>query len=215
MSELERYQTCMDHLHAPEALVQEVWNMTERKERIAIYPKRTVLILAAIVALMAAFGIVTYAAGPSIFGWGNNFEVKYTKTESGVQAESILHTDSLVDPVEIENGRLCFIVNGEHTDITELISETQPYLYDYTDDEGIVHYWIVGKNGPEPELWGYAEYLYNPGEDWVSGYTARTNLDPDGTLPVWLEAGKAQLVILTDRISWTEHSYAPEEDTNP
>ena len=86
---------------------------------------------------------------------------------------------------------MIFIVNGEHTDITDRVSETEPYIYRYTDEEGIVHYWIVGKNGPEPEHYGFAEYLQPAdgdwtaygfaeylqpiGGDWTAGYVARTD----------------------------------------
>ena len=126
---------------------------------------------------------------PSVFGWGGNFEVR----DTGEGKEAVLHTDSLTDPVTEEGGRLWFIVNGEHLDITDLISETEPFLYQYADGDGIVHYWIVGRNGPEPGNWGYGEYLWDPENDWKAGYSARTNLDPDSRGPAWLAAGKEQI----------------------
>ena len=192
MSELERYKACMDRLRAPEALYTEVWNMTEKENtRTLSGAGRRTLVLAAALALILALGVGAYAAVPRLLGWAGNFEIR----QSDGQTEAYLHTDSLTDPVEIRDGRLWFVVNGEHTDITDLISETEPYLYDYTDEDGVVHYWIVGKNGPEPAYYGYGEFLYRDGEGWLGGYSARTNLPADGSLPAWLTAGKAALNI--------------------
>ena len=95
--------------------------------------------------------------------------------------------------MEVEDGRLWFIVNGEHIDITDEISETEPFLYQYTDESGVIHYWLVGKNGPELWNWGYGEYLYKPEENWMAGYSARTNLGPSNEGPAWLENGKDQI----------------------
>ena len=33
----------------------------------------------------------------------------------------------------------------------------------------------MGKNGPEPENYGFAEYLQPPDGVWTAGYVARTN----------------------------------------
>ena len=192
MSELERYHSCMDQLRAPEALYSEVMKMTaEQTKRNYIPVKRTVLVLAAVLVLMLALGAAGYASGRSIFGWGGNFEVRVDEA-GGTNA--VLHTENLTEPVEFENNRMIFIVNGEHLDITESVSEDIPYIYKYTDEEGMIHYWLIGKNGPELRHYGYAEYLYQPDEEWIVGYSARTNLDPDN-LPGWLTNGKEQLNI--------------------
>ena len=192
MSELEKYKTCMDQIHAPEALYSEVLNMTKEDN----YPaariiSRRFVALAAVMTLIMAIGIATYALKPSLYGWGGNFEVR----ENGDGYDSILHTDSLVDPVEIIDDRMWFVVNDEHIDITGQISENDPFLYEYSDEEGLIHYWIVGMNGPEMEQYGYSESLRNPENDWIFGYTARTNLDPDQEEPAWLRTGKERLGI--------------------
>ncbi len=51
------------------------------------------------------------------------------KTEGGVQGTVCVHTDNLTEPVSFENGRMYFIVNNEHIDITDQVSETEPYIY--------------------------------------------------------------------------------------
>ena len=192
MSELERYKACMDQLHAPEALYEKVWSMTKEHEKRPITGRRAVLALAAVLVLLIALGAGAYASGRSLYGWGGNFEVRSRDADGEVLTESILHTENLKEPVEYENDRMIFIVNDEHIDITDSVSEDFPYIYDYTDEEGIVHYWLIGMNGPEPWHYGYAEYLYRPGDGWLGGYSARTNLDPEN-IPGWMTAGRELL----------------------
>jgi len=196
MSEMQKYNHAMDAVHAPESLVSEVLNLTVYREQGRVmHPGRRLVILAAALVLMLAIGLTAYAAGTSLFGWKDNFEVRYTKTEGGMLAQPILHTESLTEPVRFEDERMIFIVNDESIDITDLVSESRAFHYSYTDEGGIVHEWLVGKNGPELTNYGFAEYLRNVEEDWVVGYSARTNLDKDGKGPDWLQNGKRELNI--------------------
>ena len=151
--------------------------------------RKRILTLALAAALMLSLGIAAYSAGPSIFGWGGNMEIRAEETEGGVQTNVYVHTDDLTEPVSFENGRMYFIVNGEHIDITDQVSETRPYLYQFTDAEGVLHDWIIGKNGSELENYGYAEYLSPSESDWTAGYVARTN----GNTAPWLDRAKEEL----------------------
>ena len=147
----------------------------EPSERIVHLNRRKIITLALAAVLLLSLGIAAYSAGKVFFGWGGNMELRSERTEGGIENTVTVHTENMTQPVSVEDGRLFFIVNGEHVDITDQVSETQPYLYHYTDEEGIVHYWIIGKNGPEPEHYGFAEYLQPPEGDWTAGYVARTN----------------------------------------
>ena len=158
-------------------------------ERIVHLNRRRLITFALAAALVLALGISAYSAGQAIFGWGGNMEIRTDKTESGVEANVYVHTDNLTEPVSFEDGRMFFIVNDEHIDITDQVSETQPYIYQFTDTENILHYWIIGKNGPELEFYGYAEYLHPPESDWTAGYVARTN----GNTAPWLDKAKEEL----------------------
>ena len=147
----------------------------EPSERIVHLNRKKIITLALAAVLLLSLGIAAYSAGKVFFGWGGNMELRSERTEGGIENTVTVHTEDMTQPVSVEDGRLFFIVNGEHIDITDQVSETQPYLYQYTDEEGIVHYWIIGKNGPEPEHYGFAEYLQPPEGDWTAGYVARTN----------------------------------------
>ena len=140
-------------------------------------------------ALMLSLGIAAYSAGQVIFGWGGNMEIHAEKTDGGIQTNVYVHTDNLTDPVCFENGHMYFIVNDEHIDITDQVSETDPYIYQFTDEEDVLHYWIIGKNGPELEHYGFAEYLHPSESEWTAGYVARTN----GNTAPWLDKAKEEL----------------------
>ena len=151
--------------------------------------RKHILTLALAAALMLSLGIAAYSAGQVIFGWGGNMEIHAEKTEGGIQTNVYVHTDNLTEPVSFENGRMIFIVHDEHIDITDRVSETQPYIYQFSDEEGVLHYWIIGKNGPELEHYGYAEYLHPSESEWTAGYVARTN----GNTATWLDRAKEEL----------------------
>ena len=143
-------------------------------ERITHMKRKRLITLALAAALILALGITAYA-GRTYFGWGGNMEIRSARTDSGIENTVYVHTENFTEPVSFEDGRMFFIVNDEHIDITDKVSETQPYIYQFADEEGVIHYWIIGKNGPEPEYYGFAEYLQPPDGVWTAGYVARTN----------------------------------------
>ena len=151
-------------------------------ERIVHMNKKRFLTFALAAALILALGITAYG-GRVLFGWGGNMEIRSEQTDGGIENSVYVHTENMTQPVSFEDGRMIFIVNDEHIDITDQVSETQPYIYHYSDEEGVIHYWIIGKNGPEAEHYGFAEYLQPSDGVWTAGYVARTN---ENTAP-WLE----------------------------
>ena len=151
-------------------------------ERIVHMNKKRFLTFALAAALILALGITAYG-GRVLFGWGGNMEIRSEQTSSGIENTVYVHTENMTQPVSFEDGRMVFVVNDEHIDITDQVSETEPYIYHYADEEGVIHYWIIGKNGPEPEHYGFAEYLQPSDGVWTAGYVARTN---NNTAP-WLE----------------------------
>ena len=157
-------------------------------ERINHMRKKRMIPFALAAVLLLALGI-TASAGRVLFGWGGNVEIRSTQTDNGIENTVYVHTENLTEPVSFEDGRMYFIVHDEHIDITDQVSETQPYIYHYTDGEGVVHYWIIGKNGPEPEHYGFAEYLQPADGVWTAGYVART----DNNSAPWLDRAIEEL----------------------
>ena len=143
------------------------------------------VLLAAVVCLMT----VTASADSvrQLFGWGGNMEI----TDHGNGVEIVVNTDELTEPVEIRDGRMYFVVNGENMDITDQVSQTKAFTYSYKDTAGIIHDWVVGLNGEGLESYGYAEYLKT--DTWQGGYSALVNINADGTTQAqWLEIWKAE-----------------------
>ncbi len=152
--------------------------------------KKRLLTLALAAALLLALGAAAYSTGIVFSGWGGNMEIRSEQTEGGIENTVYVHTDNMTQPVSFEDGRMIFVVNGERIDITEQVSETVPFIYQYTDEEaGVIHYWIIGKNGPELEHYGFAEYLQPTDGEWTGGYVART----DNNEAPWLYAAWEEL----------------------
>ena len=147
--------------------IKELTEMKIEQTETQYKPRHTVrkriLTLALAAALMLSLGIVAYSAGQAIFGWGGNMEIRSEKTAGGIENTVYVHTDDLTEPVSVENGRI--------------------------DEENVLHYWIIGKNGPELEHYGFAEYLQPPEGVWTGGYVARTN----GNTAPWLDKAKEEL----------------------
>ena len=152
--------------------------------------RKRLLTLALAAALLLALGVAAYSTGLVFSGWGGNMEVHSEQTEGGIENTVYVHTENMTQPVSFEDGRMIFVVNGERIDITERVSETVPFIYQYTDEEaGVIHYWIIGKNGPELEHYGFAEYIQPTDGEWTGGYVART----DNNEAPWLYAAWEEL----------------------
>lgn len=58
-------------------------------------------------------------------------------------------------PLVLEDGRLWFVGGGERTDVTDLIDEDTPYIYEHTDPVTGYKGWLI--LGGTPEDFGWAE----------------------------------------------------------
>ena len=195
MNNREKYRQAFSVLHASDRTAREV--KTVKLSKYSIMRRAA----AACAGLMLALGTgaAAYAYGgeivKQIFGWGSNMTITSTiDPETGENKNEVLvMTDSLTKPVIVEDGRLIFIVNGEHIDITDQMSETEPFSYEYVDGEEYTHYWFVGLNDAEKGEYGFGEYIMDSDGEWAGGYSAWTNLDENGDGPEWLEIGKEKI----------------------
>ena len=184
MNNRDKYKKAFSVLHASETTDWEkiMEQNTRRKHKKTVVK---LLLLAAVISLMT----VTASADSvrQLFGWGGNMRID--QYEDG--AEVRVYTENLTEPVEIRDGRMYFIVNGENIDITDQVSQTKAFTYQYVDNQGITHDWVVGLNSENIENYGYAEYLKT--DTWQGGYSARVNINSDGTTDArWLESWKTE-----------------------
>ena len=184
MNNRDKYKKAFSVLHASETNDWEALMEQKTKKKSGKTAVRLILV-AAVICLMT----VTVSADSvrQLFGWGGNMEI--TQYDDG--AEVRIHTEKLTEPVEIRDGRMYFIVNGENMDITDQVSQTKAFTYQFEDAQGVTHIWVLGLNGDELENYGYAEYL--KADTWQGGYSARVNINADGTTEAqWLEIWKAE-----------------------
>ena len=155
-------------------------------------PIRPIRILVTAAAVAAALTVGALAASGVLSRipllTGGQIEVSYgTRPDGSGYADISRSTDVENCPIEVRDGVVWFTTEtGEEVDITGQFSETEPYVYSYTDSVGARHDVVVGGT---PENYGYFEYAYS--EDGSFGGGA--GIYPDGDYsalhpPVWLAA---------------------------
>lgn len=163
----------------------EVTAMTAKPRRpIRILVTAAVVAAALTAGALAASGVLSRI--PLLTG--GQIEVSYgTRPDGSGYADISRSTDVENCPIEVRDGVVWFTTEtGEEVDITGQFSETEPYVYSYTDSVGARHDVVVGGT---PENYGYFEYAYS--EDGSFGGGA--GIYPDGDYsalhpPVWLAA---------------------------
>lgn len=100
------------------------------------------------------------------------------------------------------SGRLYFTANREWTDITDLISNEEPFTYIYSDEEGFNHYIAVGgtydpEKGIDHDTVFWAEWLQlaavgpdYPLDNWLGGYGHGYWNNDAGEIFGWYEKAK-------------------------
>ncbi|MCI8329632.1 MAG: hypothetical protein HFG02_08515 [Oscillibacter sp.] len=82
--------------------------------------------------------------------------------------------------IEVEDGRLFFVLDEERTDITDFISDDTPYIYDGSDPEtGLTYYLIMGGT---PENYGWLEWVKVPNPYMAEDGDPTPVLDQNGRL---------------------------------
>lgn len=144
--------------------------------------------LATAAAVLALVLVLSPQARAAVEGW----VVKYFFPESDLtvyeQTDASGNVIGIAGVVDTEappfarmvNGRLYFLGNNEKIDITDEITEEQPYFYTYVDDYGLTHAMAVGYSG-SIENYGIYEFIREEAggtRDWVTG-TGRNFLSPE------------------------------------
>lgn len=185
MTNKEKYKRAFSVLETSRDFDMEVIMNHNRKH--TSYKKAVTLALAA--ALVLALCVSAYAAGEDgirrLLGWDRHIEQSEYTNEVG---DTVTHTHyGISEPVCIRDERLFFIANGENTDITDIVTNAEPYTYSYTDAEGYTYFFIVGLSSSELESYGYAEFVKSPDGSWQGGHAHGTCNDAP-----WLEKGKEE-----------------------
>ena len=148
----------------------------------------------------ALFLICLLSVGGAAYAMTDGFRALFTFISGGAIYEStessIMGTESVTAvtmqdepgiPLLLKDGRLYFTGDGGKTDITDLVSETEPYFIDITDGEGNTHKFIVG-GSPEEGYYGYSEMIIDT-EGVLRGGTGNWS-SKSGDRPEWLKKGE-------------------------
>lgn len=107
---------------------------------------RKVLVLAA--ALAACLALAGWSYGEQIIHLLSGGQVIRGGT-GGAGYGTVIMSDGYDENgnptiISLEDGRLWFVAGGQRVDVTDQVDEETPYVYTATDEEGNLHYIIVG-----------------------------------------------------------------------
>ena len=171
---------------------EEVIGTVKTKRRTV---RKTALVAAALAACLALAGwawgerVYQFISGSTLSAGGN----------PAAGSISVDLTDGLNEAgdsaiIAQEEGRLWFVATGERIDVTDLVDETTPYIWTQRQEDGSLHYIIVGGT---PEDYGWFEGMKFPdGSGGGSGTPhSRTDLSQAEQLkePDWYTAGREQV----------------------
>lgn len=176
----------------PEETTQQIRRaMAQKKAAPAARPHRRPAAVAAMllsVLLLAGLGLNTQvrAAVENLvkrYVFHNGTTV-IEKREDGISG-IIFSPNNIADCLEVRDGRLYLIANGENRDITDETSLEKPYFYTYVDSQAVEHLLILGGT---PDNYGYHEfYREDSGQgDWLGGEGANYLDMKTGKVYPWL-----------------------------
>lgn len=122
---------------------------------------------------------------------GSGITVNYDES-TGEHSVSVSMNSIQTPPVELKDGKLYFTADGGKTDITNLISDTEPYVTECVDEHNVTHLFIIGGK-PIADSFGYVENLYNSNGLFLgsSGYYGKhVEGIGGGAEPEWLVKGR-------------------------
>lgn len=141
--------------------------------------------VAAIAAVLALVLVISPTARAAVREWTVKYFFPdsditiYEQTDENGNVIGIAGVDTEAPPfARIVNGRLYFLGNNEKIDITDQITEENPFYYTYVDDYGLTHAMAVGYSG-SIENYGIYEFIWEEvagTRDWVTG-TGRNFMD--------------------------------------
>lgn len=165
--------------------------------------RAAIAITAFLICLLSITTVAYAATNGQIFDYVYSFfsggGIRYEEGENGESATVVTSGgDDGAAPAVMENGRLYFVVAGNRVDITDRISEEKPFLFEVTDNQGIIHKYIIG-GLPQEEHFGYQEFLFDEKGDCLGssgcyGSQIKEVVEESSIEDIpWLKNGKKQL----------------------
>ena len=136
--------------------------------------RRKPLKMALLAAALALVGVLCVAAGlPGLVYQLANGILTFTQTSNSKIAT--VFSDVIMN---LEDGRVFSLLNDEHVDITDRISQDTPYIIDCSDPEaGLTHFVVMGGT---PEHYGWFEWIVTPDPFTYEEFSRPTFIIPIG-----------------------------------
>lgn len=137
------------------------------------------------IALAAALALtaVGFAYGAQIIEMLGGGQIEIGETVDG--GYIAIDSGAAVDPVEVRDGRIYFILDGQDADITDHCSSDTYFQYEKITGDGTRHVFVVGGT---PDALGWAEFI------WPSnGSKASSAQFPSADEPAWYAAAVAEI----------------------
>lgn len=173
----EQVKEMFEQTTMPQETVERIRSAMQKTGKNARKPVRRTLATAAAVLALVLF------ISPQARAVFDNWVVKYFWPDSDITIYEEINEEGAVEAtvavVDTEappfarmvNGRLYFLGNNEKIDITDEITEEQPYYYTYVDDYGLTHAMAVGFSG-SIENYGIYEFIWKEADgerNWTAG----------------------------------------------
>lgn len=185
--------------------IKEAVLSTVKKKR---HTARKVIVLAA--ALAACLALVGFTWGERIIQLMSGGQVTIGQTGIGGGYGTVTMSDGYDEQgnptvIALEEGRLWFVADGQRLDVTDQVDDDTPYVHTAVDEQGNLHYWIVGGT---PEDYGWFEGVKLPDGTGGGGgiLHSRTDLTQAEELaePGWYQLGKEQVEELWRAEVWQD-----------
>ena len=142
-------------------------------------------LIAAAAAVCVLGGTAAIGIGLSQYGFTTNTNI-HVDVDNDSGDKSFDMTDPR-HPFRLEEGRIIFTADGGETDITDLIDENTPYIYEYVNPETGGKCCII--IGGTPDFPGYVDLFRFEGEPRWSGIgiNYRKPVEPESPAVTWTE----------------------------
>ena len=168
-------------------------DLIKKRVRTAVQGKRHIARRTGLVAaaLAACLALVGWAYGEQIYTLMSGDQLSIGENHISISLSTGYDEAGTPLVVSWEAGRLWFVADGQHIDITDRINESTPYIYSSEDDEGNRTVVVVGG---EPERCGWMERW--EAADGMSAAEVYDSMTGSGEKePAWLVNARAQLGI--------------------
>ena len=156
------------------------------------HQKRKVAVLVA--ALVACLALVGFAWGEKIVQLVSGGQVTIGNGYGTVTMSDGYDQQGNPTILALEEGRLWFVADGQRLDVTDQVDEQTPYVHTRIDDQGNLHYWIIGGT---TEDYGWFEGVTLPDGSGGGGgiMHSQPELPQEELLeePEWYTVGKVQV----------------------